>query len=180
MRFTMGTQLPPNNWHGLITMDESWFRHEYIRDRIWTAWDETMAEMANRMIASSKGMLAGSWNPRGFDVVTILPPETLFNALWLVDDNLLPLLERFFAGGTEERENWMSTSTPQPHNARLTPDFFKPGPLKKLPQPRDSPDISPSNFDLIGFLLVVTEIVSGISGEELQAVFRSWIDVSSA
>jgi hypothetical protein len=75
------------------------------------------------------------------------------------------------------------------HNSRITQDFFRHNPLKRLPYPLDSPDISSSNFYLFGkvkrvvigreirdeidLLEVVTEILNGIPGAELQRVFRS-------
>jgi transposase len=61
VRLTMCLELLPklrahahNNWRELVTGDESWFYHEYVRDRIWTASDENTPEVANRTIASKK------------------------------------------------------------------------------------------------------------------------------
>jgi hypothetical protein len=69
IRLTMLIQLLPklrahahNNWHRLVTGDESWFYHEYVRDRIWTATDENTPVMANRAIASRKSMVTLLWN----------------------------------------------------------------------------------------------------------------------
>jgi transposase len=78
------------------------------------------------------------------------------------------------------------------YNARVTENFLKHNPLKRLPNPPYSPDISPSDFYLFGkvkkaligqeisdkidLLEVVTEILTGISHDELQAVFRSWVE----
>jgi hypothetical protein len=77
-------------------------------------------------------------------------------------------------------------------NAKVTQSLFEPSPLKRLPQPLYSRDISPSDFylfgkvknavieqeiaDEIGFLEIVTDILDGISDDELQAVFCSWIE----
>jgi hypothetical protein len=46
-----------NNWHYLVTGDESWFYYEYVRSRIWTAKDENAPEVADRTIATRKSML---------------------------------------------------------------------------------------------------------------------------
>jgi transposase len=78
------------------------------------------------------------------------------------------------------------------HNSRMTRNFFEHNPLKKLPHPPYSPDISPSDFYLFGkvkralvgqeipdevsLLHAVAEILNGISTDELQRVFRSWIE----
>jgi hypothetical protein len=69
--------------------------------------------------------------------------------------------------------------------------FFEHNPLERLPHQPYSPGISPSDFylfgkaknaligreisDAIDLLEVVTEILSGISHDELQVVFRSWV-----
>jgi hypothetical protein len=70
--------------------------------------------------------------------------------------------------------------------------LFRANPLKRLPHPVHSPDISPSDFylfaktkgrpsgqdisDEISLLDVVAEILNVISTDEPQRVFRSWIE----
>jgi hypothetical protein len=77
-------------------------------------------------------------------------------------------------------------------DARVTEHFFEHNPLKRLPPPSYSPYSSLSDFylfgnvknvligqeipDEIGLFERVTEILGGISGNELQAVFRNWIE----
>jgi hypothetical protein len=72
-------------------------------------------------------------------------------------------------------------------------DFFETGLLKKLPYSPYSPDISPSDFylfgnvngalvrqevpDEVGLLEAISAILSGISHDELPAVFRNWIEL---
>jgi hypothetical protein len=74
----------------------------------------------------------------------------------------------------------------------MTQNFFENSTLKKRPYPFYLSDISPLDFDLlgkrkgtliaqeipdeIGLLEIVSQIVDRISVEELQAVFRSWIE----
>jgi hypothetical protein len=78
------------------------------------------------------------------------------------------------------------------HHSKMIQNFFEHSPLKKFPYPLDLPDISPLNFYLFGkiesapigqaipdeiaFLVIVTQILNGISDEELQAVFHSCIE----
>jgi hypothetical protein len=64
------------------------------------------------------------------------------------------------------------------YNSKVTQEFCEPNPLKRLPHPPYSPDISPSDFYLFG-KVKSTLIVRGIpdvSGAELQRVFWSWIE----
>jgi hypothetical protein len=74
----------------------------------------------------------------------------------------------------------------------MTRDLFETELLKRLPHLSYSPDISPSDFylfgkikdalvgqeipDEVGLLEAAIEILSGISHDELQAVFRNWIE----
>jgi hypothetical protein len=78
------------------------------------------------------------------------------------------------------------------HNSRMTRNFVEHHPLKRLLHPPYSPEISPSDFYLFGkvkgaasgqgipdeinLLDAVTEILNGISIDELQRVSRSWIE----
>jgi hypothetical protein len=88
-----------NNWRELVTGDESWFYHEYVRDRIWTASDENTPEVANRTIASPKNMLIVLWKPHGFHVVTTLHLGASHNAATFIDQNLVPLIAKFYLLG---------------------------------------------------------------------------------
>jgi hypothetical protein len=78
------------------------------------------------------------------------------------------------------------------HNSRMTRNVFEHNPLKMLPYPSYSLDISPSDFyrfwkgkgaligqetpDETSLLDAVTAIVNGISTHELHRVFRSWTE----
>jgi hypothetical protein len=75
------------------------------------------------------------------------------------------------------------------HNSRMTGIFFEYNPLKGLPHPPYSPNISASDFYLLGKVMevlieqeipddigvfdAVTQILNGVSTDELQHVFRS-------
>jgi hypothetical protein len=75
------------------------------------------------------------------------------------------------------------------HNSRMTRNFFGHNPLKGLPHPPYSSNISPSDFcllekvkraligqeipDDISLSDALTEILNGISTDELRRVFRS-------
>jgi hypothetical protein len=78
------------------------------------------------------------------------------------------------------------------HNSKMTRSLSEQNPLKSLPRPPHSPDISPSAFYLSGkvneapigqnipeeicFLNAVIELLNGISTGEFQRVFHSWIE----
>jgi hypothetical protein len=78
------------------------------------------------------------------------------------------------------------------HNSRMTRNFFEHNPLKRHAHRLYSPDICCSDIYLFGkvngartgqeipdeisLLDAVTEYLNGISTEELQRVFHSWIE----
>jgi hypothetical protein len=134
-----------NNWHYLVTRDESWFYDEYLRSRTWTARDQNALEVANRTIPTRKRMLTVLWNPHGFHVVTMLPPGALFNTTWFIEQNLVSLLDAFFPNVPDpmQRKLVVHIDSASAHNARVTQNFFEHNPLKRLPYPPYSPDISP-------------------------------------
>jgi hypothetical protein len=78
------------------------------------------------------------------------------------------------------------------HISRMRRNIFEHNPLKRLPHLPYPPDISPSDCYLFGkikgvligqeipgdisLLDAVTEFLNGISTDEFQRVFRSWIE----
>jgi hypothetical protein len=111
-----------------------------------------------------------------------------------LNKNLFPLLDAFFPNGPDpmQRKLVVHIDNALGHNARVIQNFFEHNPLKRLPHPTSLPDLSPSDFYLFGkmknalngreisdeidLLEVVTEILIGISHDELRAVFRNWIE----
>jgi hypothetical protein len=130
-------------------------------------------------------MLAVLWNPQGFHAVAMLSPRVSFNVSWFIDGNLVPLVENFFPADWSawRRKLVLHIENAPAHNSRMTQNLFGHDPLKRLPYPFYSHDISPSNFflfrkvtkglvgweipDEIDFLKAVTEILNGISDVEL-------------
>jgi hypothetical protein len=139
-------------------------------------------------------MLTVLWNPHGFHVVTMLPPGASFNAPWLIDENLVPLLDKFFSTGwnSGQRKLVVHIDNVPVHNSKMNQNFFEQNSLKRLPNPLYSPDIPQLDFHLFGNvkgaligqeipdeidrLEAVIDILNGISTDELQRVFRSWIE----
>jgi histone-lysine N-methyltransferase SETMAR len=138
-------------------------------------------------------MLTVRWNPHCFHVVTMFPPVESFNASYFIDQNLVPLVQSFFPSGWNptQKELMVRVDNAPTRNSRMTRNFVEHDPPKRLPHPPYSPDISPSDLyrfgkvkevligqgipDEIMRLYSVTEILNGISTDELQRVFRSWI-----
>jgi hypothetical protein len=115
---------------------------------MWTACDNNTPDVENSTIASARNTLAGLSNPHGFHVVAMSPAGVSFNASCSSDQNIVTLVEKFFLGGRNSRQRKLVVdigNTPA-HNSKLTRNFFEHNPLKRLPHPSHSPDISPSDF----------------------------------
>jgi hypothetical protein len=124
----------------------------------------------------------------------MFPPRASFNASWFINGNLVPLVEKFCPAGWSawRGKPVMHIDNAPARNSRMTPNFFGHNLLKELLNPTYSPNISPPHFDLFGkvrialigreipdeidFLESVTQILNGIADDELQCVFRSWIE----
>jgi hypothetical protein len=152
-----------------------------------------MLEVENRTIASTKIMLTVLCNPHGFHVAIMLPPGEPFNAPWFRYQNLVPFVQSLFHLAGIQSKKWMvHVDNAPPYASRMTRSFLTHNPLKRLPHPPYSPDISPSDFYLFGqvkgtligqeipdeinLLDAVTEFSNEISTHQSQRVFRSWIE----
>jgi histone-lysine N-methyltransferase SETMAR len=93
-------------------------------------------------------MLTVLWNPHGFHVLIMLPTGAPFNAAWFIDQNLVPLVARFFPRGRTpgERKLVLHIDKAPAHNAKITQNFYEHNQLKRLVHPPYSPDLSPSDF----------------------------------
>jgi hypothetical protein len=122
-----------------------------------------------------------------------LPQGASFSAATLIDQNLVPLVAKFFSRGWNPGEQKLVThldNTPA-QNPKITQTFCEHAPLKRLHLPY-SPHIFPSDFyrfgeakgaligqpipDEVGLLDAMIQMLESISSDELQSVFRNWIE----
>jgi hypothetical protein len=75
------------------------------------------------------------WNIHWFHVMIRLPLEAWFNASWFVDQNLIPLLDRFFPDewDRKQRKLVVHIDNASINNAKVTQNFFEHSPLKRFP-----------------------------------------------
>jgi hypothetical protein len=104
----------------------------------------------------------------------------------------LCLIDSFQVGEIKAKKLVVHIDNASARDARVTQNFFEHDSLQRLPQPPYSPNISPSDLYLFGkvknaligqeipddiaLLELVMAMLGGISGNELQAVFRNWIE----
>jgi hypothetical protein len=68
-----------HQWHGIVTLDESWIYLFSEHDLMWTAPGEIVVDREWHTVQSPKFMLTVVWNPIGFHVLKALPKGRKFN-----------------------------------------------------------------------------------------------------
>jgi hypothetical protein len=111
-----------DNRRHVATRDKSWFYYEYVRDRIWTAWDEHTHEVEDGIRALRKSALTALWDLHSFHIVTMPPPRASFNGSRFFDRDLIPLLEKLFPAGWSagRRKPGVYLDSAPAHNSRMT------------------------------------------------------------
>lgn len=107
--------------------------------------------MIDDHITIKKVMVTIIWGIYGFYVVDFKPPSISYDLAYFVNNILIPLskknLVRF-----EEKKKYIHLDNSRIHNSKLTCSNYDPLGFKRPPHPDFSPDVTPSDFYLFGFL----------------------------
>jgi hypothetical protein len=60
------------SWHGIVTLDKSWFYLNTDHELIWAQPDAEIPEKERHTVQSQKMMLTIVWNPGGYHLFNIL------------------------------------------------------------------------------------------------------------
>jgi hypothetical protein len=71
-------------WHDIVTLDESWVYLSSEHDLMWTAPGEIVVDRDRHTIQSPKFVLTIVWNPIGFHVLKALPKGRKLNAQYYI------------------------------------------------------------------------------------------------
>jgi hypothetical protein len=140
-----------------------------------------------------KVMLAIVWNPGGFHLVNILPKGFKFNGSYYVTQILDPLSKwRRIQVGRTNRKLIVHANNARSHTAKVILQFMEQNSVQRAPHPTYSPDLTPSDFCLFGYvkqllsgcrfadqnslLQAVIDILVGIEKVTLESVFRNWME----
>jgi hypothetical protein len=139
-------------WHGIVTLDESWIYLFSEYDLMWTAPGEIVVDMERRTVQSPKFMLTLVWNPIGFHVPCSESPlkGCKFNAQYytiLYNDILVAISDwRRQTGGTRPNKLWVHSDNVRPHTAKMSRDHIGLNRMKQAPHLPYSPSLAPSDF----------------------------------
>ena len=179
------------NYQLFMTGDESWFYLTTDHETQWLPLSKIPSKRAKKMIGSKKYMLTIFWNPKGFQLVKILPDDTTFNDDYFITEILEPIFEMTADLIKESGKKMiLHFDNARPHVSKKVLEYMDSHGMDRAPQPPYSPDIAPSDFYLFGYvkgllagrtfqsadelLSAVTEILNEISEKTLLRVFKEW------
>lgn len=180
-------------FHRILTGDESWFYLQYSFNRMWCLSKEEVLEKASQKIQTKKFMITVIWNIDQFYIIDLMNHNESFNSEYFIENVIKQLSNSLYPQGKKPQETSyvLHIDNARPHNSHKTTEFLVKCGFKRAPHPPYSPDISPSDFYLFGYLKnklegeefedpnellsKIIEILNSISKETLMAVFEEWI-----
>ena len=190
--------LGPKQRAAIVTGDESWFYLKYSFDSKWCTEDERPEDIAKRLQNEEKFMIFASFNCNGLVYLDALPTNTKFNSTYMCN-HILEGLNKASHETVEKitkHSKILHIDNARPHNSKMTNEKIKQLGWKRLAHPPYSPDISPCDFFLFGYLKeelrsmkltslhdllnAIEEIIKKIDIKVWQSVYESWIRRLSA
>jgi hypothetical protein len=140
-------------WHDTVTLDESCFDFTTDQERIWLPKGTEAPERERVTIYSRKVMVTIVWNPTELYRIVALPKGTKFNTDYYISHIFDPLAEwrRNQVGGSA-RTLHVHADNARPHTAKMDNDFLAGNGMKRAPDPPYSPDLTPCDFYLFGYI----------------------------
>jgi histone-lysine N-methyltransferase SETMAR len=179
-----------NHFRNLITGDESWFLYNYPDKSYWDKSIEPRREIVRPAIDTPKVMIVIFWGVSEVPVLSFLNRGEGMTAARFHEIVLKPLIKLNESRPSDNKLLLHWDNAPA-HTAKVTKAVVRKEQLKILPQPPYSPDLSPSDFFLFGYVksqlrgkkckdseTLLTEIrgiVSSIPVRKRVEVFEEWI-----
>jgi hypothetical protein len=183
-----------DGWRHFVTGDKTWFFLLSGPRRRWALGKDDVVTKPRTGIQSKKFMFTIMWNPLGFHLIDRLPTGDRINNSYYVTHILEPLHQVFFPGGRTPHEKRLVVHVDNcsVHKSRVTKTFIQNNDMADMPHHPYSPDLAPSDFYLFDtvkkklkyegitdedqFSEVLVKILKAIPGEELVAVFETWLE----
>ena len=188
------TSLNENQRASVVTGDESWIFLINQQESAWCAPGENPPDLEKKMINSEKVMIFVSFNCKGIISINALPTNTRFTSTYMCESILPEMTENAnveIAKYTKHHK-LLHIDNARPHTAKATLAKIKALGWEKLEHPPYSPDISPCDFFLFGYLKnelkkwqtktvgdlinAIKEICLNIKQITWENVFESWIN----
>lgn len=159
----------------VITCDESWFFLRYYADSIWTDSEER-PQFPRRQISDVKFMFFTSFSLKGLVYVTMLPPGERFNSSFMCTTILPNLKQAALKIPCHPRsiKVRIHLDNARPHNSKMTQAKINELNIERLEHPPFSPDISPNDFFLYGY---IKEHLKGMEHKSCDELFKSIVTI---
>jgi histone-lysine N-methyltransferase SETMAR len=183
-----------HDFEGIATGDESWFQYTSYSGSMFADSRESVTPRIRHDISTPKTMITIFFTSRRLLVSEALPKGTKFNQDYFIQ-YILPGLYREktrisrktgFPAFSVHMDNSMC------HNGRKVSDIFARRSIERAPHPPHSPDISPCDFWLFGYLKhkmrdqefrgqqgilnAIVTIWNDLTFEDVQRVFHEWME----
>ena len=180
------------NYNNIVTGDESWFFFYNPQKSIWSDKKTENPKIISKKNYQKKILLTIFFSPSGFHVIDELPEKTKFNSSYFCDNIITPL-EKYFINRrpkTGTKNIFIHFDNAKPHISQYTKNFIFSKKFNLIKHPPYSPDISPYDFWLFGFIKEklkgntfgtreelmdkIKEILSEIKKEVILKVYEEW------
>lgn len=177
----------------VITADESWFFLQYGSDGFWSC-GQKRPENVNHAINDEKVMFFTAFCIKGIVYVNVLPQNETFTGEYFAN-KILPHLKTAadnIKGSILTYKVRLHMDNAKPHNSIVAQQKMNELHIERLPHPPYSPDISPNDFFLYGYLKnklkgnrfssqkelidAVVEIIQNIDESTWIQVYNEWIE----
>ena len=176
----------------VITCDESWFFLWYLVDGIWKKASDHI-EHQKRLKNDPKILIFTAFSILGPLLIYQMPEKVSFTSEHFTE-NILPLIKseiQKLKGVSKTSKVRIHMDNAKPHNAKRTVEKLEELHFERLPQPPYSPDISPNDFFLYGYIkeklkgshftsredLIssIVEIIQKIDKSVWSSIYEEWI-----
>lgn len=161
----------------IITCDESWFYLNYFTKNAWLP-DGSEFEIPKRMISDQKIMIFTAFSTAGIILIEMVPPHTSFNSAFMCDI-ILPKLHQAaheIQGVRANAKLFIHFDNAKPHVSLKTSNKMKQLHMEKVENPVYSPDVSPNDFFLYGF---IKEKLKGRIHSTFEDLFNSVVEIAT-
>ena len=187
------TSLKGNQRAAVVTGDEYRIFLLNQQESAWCTLGENPPDLEKKMINSEKVMIFVSFNCKSIISINALPTNTRFNSTYMCANILPEITENAnveIAKFTKHHKI-LHIDNARPHTSKMTLKKIAEMGWEKLEHPPYSPDISPCDFFLFGYLKnelkkcqtetvydllnSIKEICGNITQTTLENVYESWI-----
>jgi hypothetical protein len=159
----------------------------------WFVCRNNVAIKAKPTIGTPKFMLTVMRGMKGFHVVDLMTPQNQVNSQDFVEPIMVPLVRGIFSHRRNRRALPLHVHLDncRVYFSKMTEQFVEANDRLRIPHPRYSPDLAPSNFWLFVAMKTalaaakfdepeqlldrITQLLDTRSVEELRAVFDEWV-----